>query len=519
MFFKHFQLCFISNHKKVNYMKTKPKILFWLNGFFLHFSLAYYLQSHLDADFFGIIDINSKPKKFFQDQTLVNFQKIWFFHDYIKKTLQKPDLDYLSNFEKKYKIDLWKLAINERFFYIHNRFYKFKKQEILSILEQESKLFESMLDEIKPDYFLTYDPVFHHQKLLLEICMVKGIRVLSICTTAVGNKCILAENTATFDLDKNHIQNYSFENKTTTNVKNNSYDLVFQKYMDNRNVGFSNKVKALKDYLLDFDTELVNSNFMYYGRSKFKVTKDALLLEFKRNRNYHFLQKHTTLSPDLNTSFVYFPMNINEEMNLLHYAPYYTNQIEVIRHIAKSIPIHYMLYVKEHIIAGLRGWNDINYYKQIMDIPNVTLVHPHFDNDTLLKNSELIITIRGTASLKAMKYVKPSIIFGEQPFQIMPSVFKVTSLNSLPELVKLALKHKTDPSDYEKYEELLGDRTFAFSMFEFENKRDQSFLSGGILSNVLISNVDMIGFLDKNKNMFSNLLDAHLKIMSPNTTP
>lgn len=500
-------------------MKTKPKILFWLNGFFLHFSLAYYLQSRLDADFFGIVDINSKPKKFFQDQTLVNFQKIWFFHDYIKKTQQQPNLDYLKNFEKKYKIDLWKLALNERFFYMYNRFYKFDKQEILSIIEQESKLFESVLDETKPDYFLTYDPVFHHQKLLLEICRAKEIRVLSICATGIENKYILTENGATFDLDKNHTQNHSFEKKITTNVKNNSYDLIFQKYMYNRNVGFSNKVKALKDYLLNFDTELVNSNFMYYGRSKFKVTKDALLLELKRYRNHNFLQKYTTSSPDLKVPFVYFPMNVNEEMNLLHYAPYYTNQIEVILHIAKSIPINYLLYVKEHIAAGLRSWNDIHYYKQIMDMPNVSLINPHFDNDILLKNSKLVITIRGTASLKAMKYGKPSIIFGDQPLQIMPSVFKVTSLNSIPELIKLALKHKTDPSDYEKYEELLGDRTFAFNMFEYENKRDKSFFSGGILSNVLISNADMLDFLDKNKNIFSVMLDAHLKIMSPNTTP
>ena len=498
-------------------MKIKPKILFSINGFYLHFCLAYYLQPHLNADFFGIIDINSNPKKFFQNQNLVNFQKIWFFHDYIKKTQQKPDLDYLSSFEKKYKIDLWKLAINERFFYMHNRFYKFTKQEILSILEQESKLFESVLDEIKPNYFLTYDPVFHHQKLLLELCRAKGIKILSICATGIENKYILAENTATFDLDKNHISNHSFENKITTNINNNSYNLIIQKYLNNRNVGFLNKIQALKDYLFDSDSELINSNFMYYGRSKFKVTKDALFLELKRNRNYRFLQKHATLSPDLNVSFVYFPMNISEEMNLLHYAPYYTNQIEVIRHIAKSIPINYVLYVKEHIASGLRGWNDINYYKQIMDIPNVTLIHPHFDNDTLLKNSELVITIRGTASLKAMQYGKSSIVFGEQAVQIMPSVFRVDSLNSFPELIKMALYYKTDPSDYEKYKELLSNRTFMFNMFEFENKRDQSFFSGGILSDVLISNNDMIDFIDKNKNMFSFMLDAHLKIMSPNT--
>ncbi len=500
-------------------MKTKLKIFFWLNGFFLHFSLAYYLQSRLDSDFFGIVDINSKPKKFFQDQTLVNFQKIWYFHDHIKKTQQQPDLNYLKNFEKKYKIDLWQLALNERFFYLHNRFYKFTKQEILSILEQESKLFESILDEIEPDYFLTYDPVFHHQKLLLEICRAKGIRVLSICGTGIDNRYILAENGATFDLEKNQTLGNSLNDKITITNQKHDYDLLYQKHLKNSNISFSKKFQALKNYLLTSDAELVNSNFMYYGRSKFKVIKDALSLELKRNRNHRFLQKHAISSPNLNVPFIYFPMNVNEEMNLLHYAPYYTNQIEVIRYIAKSIPINYVLYVKEHILAGLRSWNDVNYYKQIIDIPNVTLINPKFDNNTLLQNSQLIITIRGTASLKAMKYGKPSIVFGNQAVQTMPSVFRVDSLNSLPELIRTALQHKTDPSDYEKYKELLSTRTFEFNMLEFGHNRDNSFFSGGILSNVLISNNDMIDFLDKNKDMLMDLLNAHLKIISLDMPP
>lgn len=493
-------------------MKMKRRILFWLNGFFLHFSLAYYLQSRIDADFFGIIDINSKPKIFFQNQTLVNFKKTWFFHDYIQKNQKKVDLEYLANFEKKYRIDLWKLALNERFFYRHNRFYKFKKEEILSILEQETKLFESILDEVKPHYFLTYDPVFHHQKLLLEICRSKAIRVLSVCATGIKNKYIIVENGETFDLNRAFITNI-MTGKTTTNVDNN-YNQIFQNYLQNRDKNFLNKFQALKNYLFDFDSKIANSNFMYYGRTKFKVIKDALSIELKRKRNYAFLQKYSSASPNLNVSFVYFPLNINEEMNILHYAPFYTDQIEVIRHIAKSIPVDYHVYVKEHIAAGLRWWNDIDYYKEIMEIPNVTLIHPKFDNDTLIQNSKLVITIRGTASLKAIKYGKPAIVFGEQPAQIIPSVFKVTSLNTMPELIRTALKQKVDPLDYERYEELLSRRTFEFNMFEFENDRDETFFSGGILSNVLISNEDMIGFLDKNKNMLLNMLEAHLKILS-----
>ena len=78
----------------------------------LHFSLSYYLQQKLDDDFFAIIDVSNKPKKFFQNQKIVNFKKTWDYNDQIKKTSKKPDLEYLKKFEKKYKINLWKMAIN-----------------------------------------------------------------------------------------------------------------------------------------------------------------------------------------------------------------------------------------------------------------------------------------------------------------------------------------------------------------------------------------------------------------------
>ena len=71
--------------------------------------------------FYAIIDVSNKPKKMFQNQNLIDFQKTWYFHDQIIKRQQKPDLEYLSKFEEKYKIDLWKLVINERFFYRFNR--------------------------------------------------------------------------------------------------------------------------------------------------------------------------------------------------------------------------------------------------------------------------------------------------------------------------------------------------------------------------------------------------------------
>ena len=491
-------------------MKNKPKLLFWLNGFLMHFSLAYYIQSQMNADFFGITDINSKPKIFFENQKLVNFKKNWYFHDHIDLNQKKPDIEYLSNFEKKYKINLWKSVINERFFYKHNRFYKFQKEEILSILEQELKLFEIILDEVKPDYFLTYDPVLHHQKLLLDMCKTRGIKILSIHFTGIKDKVIIAENATTLDLNKNSLENL-IPNKLDT--KNESYDDVWHSYMADKTPNIKNKITALSQYLRTDDSQLIKNNFMYVGRSKFNVIKDTLNLELNKKSRSNFLQKFSILSPDLKIPYVYFPMNIVEEMNLLHYAPFYTDQIEVIRHIAKSIPIDYVLYVKEHKGAGLRGWNKIDYYKEIMEIPNVKLIHPSYDNNLLLQHSKLLVTIRGTTAYKAVKYGISSIIFGQQPFEIIPSVFRVNSLLELPNLIHKIIDKPVDVSYYKKYEQLIDNLGCSFDMFYYENLRNKVFFSGDILSNVEINEHDMHDFVENNKKLFSELVAEHLKFL------
>ena len=169
----------------------------------LHFELAYYLQQQIDDEFYAIIDINNNPKKMFLKQKLVNFKKTWYFHDNVKKTIKSPDLKYIANFEKKYQINLWKLAINERHFYRFNKFYKFTKTEILQFLEQECRFFEKIIEQVKPDYLLTYDPPFHYQKLLLELCKAKGVKILCIYYTRLKGNSIIASNGNTFNLPQN----------------------------------------------------------------------------------------------------------------------------------------------------------------------------------------------------------------------------------------------------------------------------------------------------------------------------
>ena len=42
----------------------KDKIIFWLDSNLMQYTLAYFLQKKLDADFYAIIDVTNKPKSF-----------------------------------------------------------------------------------------------------------------------------------------------------------------------------------------------------------------------------------------------------------------------------------------------------------------------------------------------------------------------------------------------------------------------------------------------------------------------
>ena len=233
----------------------------------------------------------------------------------------------------------------------------------------------------------------------------------------------------------------------------------------------------------------------------------------KKSRT-NYINKTLEKNPDLSLPFVYFPMNVDEEMNLLLYAPFYTNQIEVIRHISKSLPINYTLYVKEHPAQNVRAWRTESEYREIMDIPNVHLIHPSFPGENLIKNSSLVITIRGTSGLDAAFYQKPSIIFGDMLYSILPSVSRLKSLEDLPNAIRKSIEKPVNTSDLDKYVTLIENNSFDFDIFGYENKELKYFYAGGILVDVEISPSKMKSFLDENKSIFDTLSSEYVKKLS-----
>ena len=487
------------------------KIIFWINDDLVQIGLTKILQEKYNFENYAILNITEKQKQFFQKQRLVKFNKIWYYHDHIHKTSKTPDLAYLKSIEEKYKINLWLLASNERFFSEFNKFYKFSQNEILSILEQECKLFENIIDKVQPDFFLAAVTTLHHDHLFYEICKAKGVKVLMIKPSFLLGKFIISSETDTIE---NIQSSTSYHFSSLTELQN-----YLKKYSSNiqakRNLNEFQSSK--RDYLQAALQFLFSANsnpkthYTYYGRSKFAVLKNMIVYTIKRRYRKNFINKNLIYDFENKKPFIYFPLHIEQERGLLIDAPFYTNQIELIRNIAKSLPVGYDLYVKEHPTQVLRGWRSISDYKQIMDLPNVTLIHPSIKSEDIIKKSSLVVTIGGTSGLEAAFYGKPSIIFTDQEYSILPSVHKIKTTNELPNAIKTSLKKQLRISDLNNYINLIESNSFEFDFHRLSMEFDNYFHLGGFLADVKIPINKMKSFLEQNNGDYEKLAAEFVK--------
>ena len=209
--------------------------------------------------------------------------------------------------------------------------------------------------------------------------------------------------------------------------------------------------------------------------------------------------------------FVYFPLHQTPERELLIASPFNTNQIETIKHISKSLPIGYRLLVKEHPAQVTREWRDISFYKEILSIPNVEFIHHSVKSADILKKCSLVITIHGAVGLEAAIHQKPAIIFSDFFYSILPSVYKLESIEELPVTIRKSLQTKVSASDVDKFLNFLESNSIDWDLFGFESDYHNHFFHDGNLLNVEINEKEVKEFLKRYESSFDMLADEYIK--------
>ena len=160
---------------------------------------------------------------------------------------------------------------------------------------------------------------------------------------------------------------------------------------------------------------------------------------------------------------------------------------------------------------SIREWRSISYYKQIMSLPNVILIHPSVRFDYIIKSSSLVISINSTSALEAGFYNKPSITLSNQDFSYLPSVHQIKTLQELPDAIKTSLQKKVNISDLNNYLNLIESNSFEIDLFDLANDFDYIFHYNGFLVDVEIPIDKMQSFLEKHHNSFEKLAVEFVK--------
>ncbi len=418
------------------------KIIFWMNDDLSGLGLPKILQEKYNFQVFGIFDITDKPKKFFKKQKLINFSKIWFFHDHINKTNQKSNREFLKLIEEKYKVNLSLLASNERFFNEFNHYYKFSSDEKLLIIEQECRFFERVLDEVKPDFLIMGITTLHHNHLFYKICKTRGIRILMIRPSFLAGKYIIADAIDTFE-NSSYKQKHNFSSLQQLQNYLKKYDSTNQARLVRNRFQSSkiNYLKAIFRYLFSSNTN-VKTHYTYYGRTKFAVIKEMFFYTVKKKLRGYFVNKNLIYDIEFKKPFIYFPLQIEQERSLL--------------------------------IAAI-------------------------------EKASLVISVSSTSSLEAAFFNKPSIIFADVDYLSLPSIHKIKTIDELPDTIQTALKKQVNVSDLNNYLNLVEANSFEIDLLNLSTVFDNYFHYTGFLMDTEIPIEKMKLFLDQHHETFEKL--------------
>ncbi len=108
------------------------------------------------------------------------------------------------------------------------------------------------------------------------------------------------------------------------------------------------------------------------------------------------LYESNAISPNLSEKYIYVALHYQPECTTSTMAGAFVDQLLIVQMIANVLPEDIYLYVKEHPCQTLHG-RDINFYNDLLAIPQVRLIPRAYNSFRLLENCLAVATATGTA--------------------------------------------------------------------------------------------------------------------------
>ena len=438
------------------------KICFVLqrNFAYIGHAMALALKSRYGVtDFCGYVVYRS-TRNFLTSQTDIPYTHLLLneeVHERYKS--EKLDFDYLRALQDEYGIPNLSPYIDIDRIVRYNQFVReypydtppYTYEEMLRQLQVKAKAVLKFFNEEKPDVIISSVIGDTITMLLHTIAKKRGVPFLLIQECKVGENYTMTE--AFGDL--------SFTQETFKKLQNGTLLLSEERERAKRFLDNFRKKPEPHSFIETPSTKPINrkrqfrfllplsfiTSFIWAVRMCFDYLRNPHKEDYDLIRPQYYFIDHIKRklrvlygfddlydTPGENEKYAFYPLQYEPEMTLLLFAPFYTDQLWVIKQVAKSLPVDHLLYVKEH--PSMFGYRTRRYYKELKKIPNVRLISPSVTGFDLMRKSKLVVTISGTGGWEALAFEKPVIIFSEIFYGSLPMVRRCRSIEDLPNIVK-----------------------------------------------------------------------------------
>jgi len=399
-------------------------------------------------------------EKFIKNQTDINYDPILVDHEiHAKFKQEKIDLPYLKYFEETYAPpNAWLYLYRDRKLMLSMG----PKEESTSIIDPlypheglmkafqvRAKAIESMLKEAKPNFILFFTIGSISQLLIFHIAKKLGIKTFNLDFGRIRNKINISEDYKTltgveeefkkFQKEKNPAAYRNEASKIIDNFrKTGSLNLEYvetEKSLTLQNKSMPKMIKALNfiKFIFNFLINYIKYRhlFLYHTWNQ----NPLLFIFYKLKRQYRSMRGLSDLYSKLNfeEDYAFFALHYEPEQSIQTLSPFYFDQTAVIGYIARSLPLHYKLYVKEH--PSMINARPRKFYKELLKIPSVKLINQKIGSFEIIKHSKLVATITGTAGWEAVLLDKPVITFGNVFYNNLSCVKRVREIENLPNII------------------------------------------------------------------------------------
>ena len=169
-----------------------------------------------------------------------------------------------------------------------------------------------------------------------------------------------------------------------------------------------------------------------------------LFIHFKNLFEYFISYKKTF---DSKKDYVYFALHFQPELTTSPLGENYGDQLLAIKTLSKGLSKGMQIIVKEHP----KQFNQIKYsfvrtnsfYKELVTIPNVTLISQKHTTWELINGAKAVATITGTVGWESLVKGKPVLLFGNIFYKFFPKlVFNIKSVEDCQNAFNIIKKQK-----------------------------------------------------------------------------